>query len=87
MDWKTGQIKWSEPKLGFNGLIAAGGKLLVLTETGDLVLAEASPAGYKELGLAHIIEGRAFTAPVFAGGKVYARNTKGDVVAVDMRGK
>ena len=34
---KTGAIKWSEPKLAFNGLIAVGGKLLVLTEVGDLV--------------------------------------------------
>jgi outer membrane protein assembly factor BamB len=87
LDWKTGEIKWSEPKLGFNGLISVGGKLLVLTEMGDLVLVEASPDGYKELGLAHIIEGRAFTAPVFAGGKVYARNTKGDVVSVDLPSK
>jgi outer membrane protein assembly factor BamB len=87
VDWKTGEIKWTEPKLAFNGLIAVGGKLLILTETGDLVLAEASPEGYKELGLAHIVEGRAFTAPVFADGKVYARNTKGDIVAVNMRGK
>jgi outer membrane protein assembly factor BamB len=85
--WKTGQIKWTEPRLAFNGLISVGGTLLVLTETGDLVLVEASPDGYRELGLAHIIEGRAFTAPVFAAGKVYARNTKGDVVAVDLRSK
>ena len=28
LDWKTGEIKWTEPKLGFNGLIAVGGKLL-----------------------------------------------------------
>jgi outer membrane protein assembly factor BamB len=87
LDWKTGEIKWTEPKLGFNGLIVVGGKLVVLTETGDVVLAEASPDGYKELGLAHIIEGRAFTAPAFANGKLYARNTKGDVVCVDFSGK
>jgi outer membrane protein assembly factor BamB len=85
LDWKTGEIKWTEPKLGFNGLIAVGGKLLVLTEAGDLVLVEASPDGYKELGSAHVIEGRAFTAPAFANGKVYARNTKGDVVCLDLR--
>ena len=66
------------------GLIAVGAKLLVLTETGDLVLADASPNAYKELGSAHVIEGRAFTAPVFADGKVYARNTKGDVVCLDL---
>jgi outer membrane protein assembly factor BamB len=87
LDWKTGEIKWTEPKLAFNGLIAVGGKLLVLTEVGDLVLAEASPDGYKELGSAHVIEGRAFTAPVFANGRAYLRNTKGDVVCVDLRRK
>ena len=87
LDWKTGEIKWTEPKLGFNGLIAVGGKLLVLTEVGDLVLVDASPDGYKKLGSAHVIEGRAFTAPSFADGKVYVRNTKGDVVSLDLAGK
>ena len=84
LDWKTGEIKWTEPKLGFNGLIAVGGKLLVLTETGELVLVEASPAGYTELGSAKVIEGRVFTAPSFANGRVYARNTKGDVVCLEL---
>jgi outer membrane protein assembly factor BamB len=87
LDWKTGEIKWTEPKLGFNGLIAVGGKLLVLTEMGDLVLVEASPAAYTELGAAKVIEGRVFTAPSFANGRVYARNTKGDVVALQLASK
>jgi outer membrane protein assembly factor BamB len=84
---KTGEMKWTEPKLEFNGLTAVGGKLLVLTEKGDLVPAEASPAGYKELGSAHVIDARAFTAPVFANGRVYVRNTAGDVVSLDLGGK
>jgi outer membrane protein assembly factor BamB len=87
LDWKTGEIKWTESKLGFNGLIAVGGKLLVLTETGDLVLAEASPQRYTELGSTHVIEGRAFTAPSFANGRVFVRNVKGDVVSLDFSGK
>jgi outer membrane protein assembly factor BamB len=57
----------------------------VLTEMGRLVLVDASPDAYKELGSAQVIEGRAFTAPVFANGKVYVRNTKGDVVCLDLR--
>ena len=87
LDWKTGEIKWTEPKLGFNGLIAVGGKLLVLTEAGDLVLAEASPQRYTELGSTHVIEGRAFTAPSFANGRVFVRNVRGDVVSLDFSGK
>jgi outer membrane protein assembly factor BamB len=87
VDWKTGEIKWTEPKLEFNGLISVGGKLLILTETGQLVLAEASPDAYKELGSAPVIEGRAFTAPAFANGRAFLRNTKGDVVCVRFSGK
>jgi outer membrane protein assembly factor BamB len=87
LDWKTGEIKWTESKLGFNGLIAVGGKLLVLTETGDLVMVEASPLSYKELGSMHVIEGRAFTAPSFANGRVFVRNVRGDVVSLDFGGK
>jgi outer membrane protein assembly factor BamB len=86
LDWKTGEIKWTEPKLEFNGLIAVGGKLLVLTEMGDLVLIDPSPERYLELGSARVIEGRAFTAPVFANGRVYARNTRGDVVCLEFGG-
>lgn len=52
-----------------------------------LNLAEASPAGYKEGGSAQVIEGRAFTAPAFADGRVYVRNTKGDVVCLDFSGR
>jgi len=49
--------------------------------------ATATPDAYKELGSAHVIEGRTFTAPAFAGGKLFARNTRGDVVCVDFSGK
>ena len=87
LDWKTGAIRWTESKLGFNGLIAVGGKLLVLTEVGDLVLAEASPQSYRELGSAHVIDGRAFTAPSFANGRAFVRNVRGDVVSLDLSGK
>ena len=35
----------------------------MLTEVGDLVLVEASPNGYKELGSAHVIEGQGLHGP------------------------
>ncbi len=34
-------VQCSRPKLAFNGLIAVGGKLPVLTDMGDLVLVHA----------------------------------------------
>jgi acyl dehydratase len=80
-------VRSGPAKLEFNGLISVGGKLLILTGMGQLVLAEASPAGYKELGSAQVIEGRAFTAPAFANGRVFVRNTRGDVVCLEFSGK
>jgi len=46
-------------------------------------VADARSDGYRELGSAHVIAGRAFTAPVFANEKVFVRNIKGDVVCLD----
>ena len=65
---EDGRHPVAEPKLGFNN--GGRGKLLILPETGNLVLAEASPDAFKELGSIHVIEERAFTAPVYANGKV-----------------
>jgi len=85
LDWKTGKIKWEEASVGFFGLIAADGKLLMLTDPGVLIAAEASPAGYREIGRAQVIDAQCFAAPVLANGFVYVRNTKGDVVCLDLR--
>jgi outer membrane protein assembly factor BamB len=85
LDWQTGEIKWEEASVGFFGLIVVDGKLLMLTDPGMLIAAEASPAGYKEIGRAQVIDEKCFAAPVYANDCVYARNTEGDVVRLDMR--
>ena len=88
LDWKTGEIKWTEPKLGFNGLIAVGGKLLVLTEMGDLVLVEASPRRLHGTGLGTGHRRMSVHRPcAWPTERRMSRNVKGDVVCVDLRGK
>ena len=39
VDMKTGEVKWSEDRFGAGSLLMAGGKLLVLTEKGELIMA------------------------------------------------
>lgn len=85
LDWETGKIVWENTDLDFFGLIIADGKLVMLTDGGELILAEASSSGYKEFGRAKVIGEHGFTAPVLANGKVYVRNNLGDVVCVDMQ--
>lgn len=87
LDMKTGKEKWKHEGLGFGGVMIAGGKLVILTQTGELVAAELSPEGYKEIGKAKIIDGKVFTVPVILNDRLYARNTQGDLVCVSIKGE
>ncbi|HPC95359.1 MAG TPA: PQQ-binding-like beta-propeller repeat protein [Sedimentisphaerales bacterium] len=86
LDLETGQIKWAQGGLGTGSLMLADGKLIVLGERGKLVIAEATPDGYKELASAEILDGKCWTVPVLANGRIYARNAAGDLVCVNVGG-
>ncbi len=86
LELETGQIKWAQRGLGTGSLMLADGKLIVLGEAGKLAIVEATPDGYKELASAQILEGKCWTVPVLAHGRVYARNAVGDLVCVNVGG-
>jgi outer membrane protein assembly factor BamB len=85
MDFKTGQVKWSQGGMGTGTLMMADGKLIILSESGKLVIAKASPQRYEELASAQILKGKCWTVPVLANGLLYARTAAGDMVCVDLR--
>lgn len=89
LDAKTGEVKWKQSGLTTGGLMVAGGRIVALADKGKLVIAEASPAGYKELASAKILDGRkCWTMPVLANGRIYARNNSpGDLICFDVSGK
>ena len=86
LDFKTGQVKWAQQGLGKGSLMIADGKLVILSERGELVIADAAPAGFKELAAAQVLSGKCWTVPVLANGRIYARNANGDMVCVDVSG-
>lgn len=86
VDFQTGVVKWTAPT-GFGSVTAADGKLIVLTAKGELIVAEASPAGFKPLSRAQVLGGKCWTTPVLANGKICCRNAAGAVVCVDVSGK
>jgi len=87
LDLKTGEVKWSQGGLGKATLIIADGKLVILSENGALVIAEASPESFKELARAQVVRGHCWTAPVLANGRIYCRTDGGSVACVDVSGK
>ena len=76
-------------------MVQNGERTWMFTEEGDLIIAELSPAGYKEIDRARLIEPTTFlkarsaevvwSQPAFAGKRVYARNDR-ELVCVDLSG-
>src|SRR5207249_297600 len=77
LDFETGERKWRERSVGAGALLAADGHLYVRGTQGNVVLVEATPAGYKEKGRFRQPERSRFPAfchPVVADGKLYLRD-------------
>jgi outer membrane protein assembly factor BamB len=85
IDWKTGEEKWSFPEVGPGAVTAAGDRLLVMTDRGELITGPASPEGFKPTARAQVLGGKCWIVPVIANGRVFTRNARGDVVVVDLR--
>ena len=76
VDLKTGQVAWTREGFGCGTLILAEGNLIILTEDGDLVLAEATPDAYREKARAKVL-GKPSRSPIaLANGRLYARDSK-----------
>ena len=84
VEFKTGEVKWVQPGIGIGSLMAAAGKLIVLSEKGELIIAEATPEKFTVLTRAQVLGGKCWTAPVLANGRIYCRNSRGDMVCVDV---
>jgi outer membrane protein assembly factor BamB len=85
IEFATGTEKWAQRGFGSGGVIVADGKLIAFSGNGELMVAPASPEGFKPTSRAQVLGGKCWTAPVLANGLVYCRNGKGDVVCVDLR--
>lgn len=62
-------------RIGHASVVVADGKLLLLNDTGELILARASSSEYMELGRTQILGGEiCWTQPILYRNRVYARN-------------
>lgn len=87
VEFATGALKWEDVNIGPGALMAADGKLIVLTGKGELIFAKASPEKFDVISRAQVLTGKCWTAPVLSNGLIYARNSTGDVICLDVRGK
>ena len=84
VEFATGNIIWEKRELGIGSVILVDKTLVILSEGGELVLAEASPSGYTELERLQVLGGRCWVTPAYADGLVYCRNNNGKMVCYNL---
>ncbi|MDB6171778.1 MAG: hypothetical protein JWL59_1089 [Chthoniobacteraceae bacterium] len=87
LDAARGSVVWTDKSVGGGSLVIADGKLIILSERGELLIGDASPAGFKPVLRAQVLGGRCWVQPTYSGGKVFAKNNQGELVALDLSSK
>ncbi len=82
----TGKVKGSKDGFGMGGCLLVDGRVMVLSDAGDLVLVKPTPTEYSEAARSHILSGKCWNAPAVSNGRVYARSTK-EGVCLDLSPK
>ena len=86
IDIANGTVKWEQPGFGPGQVILAGDQVIALSDAGELVLIDAKPDAYKELARADVLDGKCWSTPILANGRIFARSTK-EAVCLDVSGK
>lgn len=77
VDLSTGKLKWTGERCGGQVMLVADmNLLLVLTETGEVLFADAAPDAYVERGRFQALSGKTWNHPVIAHGRVIVRNAE-----------
>jgi outer membrane protein assembly factor BamB len=73
----SGKVKWEEAGFGVAHIILADGKMLILKNDGELVLAEPSPDRFRKLAAARVGDGVTRALPALSVGRLYFRSNEG----------
>ena len=81
----TGEVAWDQGRFGAGSILLADDLLVVMRESGELLLAEATPAAFTPLARAQLLPGVVRAYPALAGGVFYVRNSD-TLVAFNLAG-
>ena len=74
VELETGKVRWSVDDFGDCMMLRCGDRLLALMESGELVLGQATPAGWREISRAQVVGSGARSQPALADGRLYVRD-------------
>ncbi|MEQ1859461.1 MAG: PQQ-binding-like beta-propeller repeat protein [Chthoniobacteraceae bacterium] len=85
LDLASGKRLWEERSVKGGSLILAEDKLVVVTEKGELVVAEAISSGFKPLLRAQVLDKRCWVQPTLNDGKLFVKNNVGDLACYELK--
>jgi outer membrane protein assembly factor BamB len=80
----TGELKWTCGEFGKGSLMVADGKLVGLSEKGELMIIDPTPTAFKPIARARVLSGKCWTTPLLCNGHIYCRNAAGNIVCLDV---
>jgi outer membrane protein assembly factor BamB len=84
VELRTGSVKWSEDRFRAGSVTLVGDKLLIVRESGELMLAPASPQTFRPIARAQVLSGVVRPYPAIADGFLYIRN-ENTLLCLDLR--
>ena len=84
LDAASGERKWKNGRYGYGQVMLASGRLIVITEEGELALVRATPERFDEIVRFPVLEGKTWNHPAMAGGYLLVRNLN-EMAAFDLR--
>jgi outer membrane protein assembly factor BamB len=78
LDLQSGKPRWKGGRYGSGQVLLLSDQplLVVVTDTGEVVLVAADPDGHRELGRFQAVQGKTWNHPVIAHGRLYVRNAE-----------
>ena len=71
---ETGEVAWDVPRFGAGSVLLAGDLLVVMRESGELLLAEARPEAFTPVARARLLRGTVRAYPALSGARLFLRN-------------
>ena len=84
VDLQSGKVLWSTPRFGAGSVTLAGNRLVIMRESGELLLAAASPKSFQQIAAAQVLPATVRAYPALSDGVLYVRNDD-TLVALDLR--
>jgi outer membrane protein assembly factor BamB len=80
----TGKVAWNVDQFRAGSILLAGDRLLIVRESGEMLLAPASPEAFRPLARAQVLAGVVRPYPAISDGFVYLRN-ENTLICLDLR--